>query len=463
MKACIYIGGQYLDWVRSYFPDQPPGELPVAGKEWCVHLLDFLVNLGDVSHIYIADCHPGERLASLAKRNGYWSTSFTYLEATRSSSPWRLLQKNPRIPCDPAEGMLLFWGLSLPDLAAPAELLQNLRPVDPQTKTLPPGVYLWQNGKFFACDCPMHHARTIQEYFDLNFRLLGCPGVYTLPGYSGTPGYGFGRNVTTMPNCTTEPPLIVQDNAFLGRSLVLADGVVVGKNSLIDDYTELRHTIVLNNTYVGKRLYLEDKIVSGNRVIDVHTGAYIDLSDEFLAKGSRRKLLDRFRLVGWLTALALVALLTPIYLLTRPFRRRLDNVAFFRLLFRVYPGCWKVLFWRANLIRVGDQDPAYAFRYMDRYLLPSTETMRAQGDIFFQQHRTISLMLGIVARSLLKRMVQLSEPPQDLETEEVPQNYSVALPFVKPHSPDETTIIYSDAMPPADFPAAVSPPSEPRK
>ena len=458
MKACIYIGGQSLDWVRNYFPDQPPGALPVAGKEWCVHLLDLLVNLGDVSHIYIADCHPGERISALAKRDGYWSTSFTYLEAVRSSSPWRLLQKNPRIPCDPAEAMLLFWGLSLPDLASPEELLQKLRPVDPQSKTLPPGVYLWQDGKFFACDCPMHHARSLQEYFNLNFRLLASPGVYTLPGYSGTPGYGFGRNVTTMPNCTTEPPLIVQDNAFLGRSLVLAGGVVVGKNSLIDDNTELRHTIVLNDTYVGKRLYLEDKIVSGNRVVDVRTGAYIDLSDEFLAKDSRRKLLDRFRLVGWLTALGLVALLTPIYLRARLFHRRVKEIAFFRLLFRIYPGCWKVLFWRANLIRVGDQDPAYAFRYMDRFLLPSTEIMRAQGDIYYQQHRTLSMMLGVVCRSLLKRMVQLSEPPQDLEEDALPQDYSVTLPFSAHYSPDETAIIYSDALPPVDLPPARRPP-----
>ena len=461
MKACIYIGGQSLDWVRSYFPDQPPGALPVAGKEWCVHLLDFLVNLGDVSHIYIADCHPGERISALAKRDGYWSTSFTYLEAVRSSSPWRLLQKNPRIPCDPAEKMLLFWGLSLPDLASPEELLQKLRPVDPQSKTLPPGVYLWQDGKFFACDCPMHYARSLQEYFNLNFRLLASPDVYTLPGYSGTPGYGFGRNVTTMPNCTTEPPLIVQDNAFLGRSLVLAGGVVVGKNSLIDDHTELRHTIVLNDTYVGKRLYLEDKIVSGNRVVDVRTGAYIDLSDEFLAKDSRRKLFDRFRLVGWLTALGLVALLTPIYLLAMLFHRRLKEIAFFRLLFRIYPGCWKVLFWRANLIRVGDQDPAYAFRYMDRFLLPSTETMRAQGDIYYQQHRTVAMMLGVVARSLLKRLVQLSEPPLDRDHEEFvrpPPRKHIGL---SEQSLDDSTTIFS--IPMRDTPAAAPHPPESRK
>ena len=422
MKACIYIGTPSLGWCRKYFPAISPGELPVAGKEWCAYFLDLCSQLKAVDKVYIADCQPSERLAALAQRSGYWSTTLLYLPTKSCPSPTRLLQEQPRIPCDPAEGLLLFWGPALPKLETPDELFRNLQPADSSANDLPDGVYLWKDGNFFRCDCPLHPMASIQEYFQLNFGFLQQPGIYTLPGYSTRQAQGVGRNVTILPNCTFKPPLIIQDDCYLGRSLTLADGVILGKNTSVDDYTTLRHSIVLNNTYLGRRMHFENKIVFGNRVIDACTGAFVDLQEEFLAMDSRRKLLDRFRLVGWLLALALVVTLAPCYLLAWPFRNHLNRFAFFQLLFRIYPQCWKVLAWKANLVRIGDKDPEYAFRFSDKYLLPSTKASRAQGDIYYLQHRTIGMMIGIVLRSLLKRLFQLSEPEFDEDAEEFTPN-----------------------------------------
>ena len=50
------------------------------------------------------------------------------------------------------------------------------------------------------------------------------------------------------------------------------------------------------------------------------------------------------------------------------------------------------------------------------------------------------------------------EPPQDLEEEALPQDYSVTLPFSAHYSPDETAIFYSDALPPVNLPPARRPP-----
>ena len=441
MKACIYIGTPCLDWCRKYFPDKPPGELPIAGKEWCAYLLDLCSMLGDIDKLYIVDCYPAERLSSLSKRSGYWSTKLTYLSPAFCPSPTELLQAQPRIPCTPEEGLLLFWGMPLPKLTVPEDLLRDLRPANPAAQNLPAGVYLWQNGKFYECACPLHPLNDIENYFELNFTLLKNPGIYTLPGYTDQKDQGIGRNITILPNCTLEPPLIIQDNCYLGRSLTLTNGVILGRNTLLDDYTTVKHSVILDNTYLGSRMYLEDKIVCGNRVIDVHSGAFVDLQEEFLAMDSRRKLFDRFRVVSIPIAAILIISLLPWFLLGCLFKTWLDKVPFFHLLFRVYPKCWGVLVWKTNLVRVGAKDPDYAFRFLDRYLLPYDEKTLEQGDVYYQQHRTISMMVGVVCRSLLKRLFQLSEPPPDTP-DELPPKFRSSTPTtetdIEPSSASES-------------------------
>ena len=446
MEACIYIGTASLEWCRKYFPTKAPGEVPIAGKEWCAHLLDLCSMMECIDKLYIADCYPAERLATLSHRSGYWSTELSYLPTAPCASPWELLQEQPRILCDRQKELLLFWGMPLPNLSVPGDLLRDLRPANPQARDLPAGVYLWKDGEFYECACPLHRLNSVQDYFDLSFTFLRSPGIYILPGYSDQKDEGIGRNITILPNCTLEPPLIIQDNCYLGHNLTLDNGVILGRNTLVDDYTTIRHSITLDNTYIGRRMYLEDKIVCGNRVIDVHTGAFVDLQEEFLAMDSRRKIFDRFRVAGVLTALPLVILLLPWYAIGLPFKRWLDKVPFFRLLFRVYPKCWGVLAWKTNLVRVGAKDPDYAFRFMDRYLFPYEEKTREQGDIYYQQHRTISLMLGVVCRSLLKRLVQFSELPPDTPVE-LPPKLRVHTPTtetdVKPPSISESDVSLS--------------------
>ena len=130
-------------------------------------------------------------------------------------------------------------------------------------------------------------------------------------------------------------------------------------------------------------------------------------------------------------AAILIVSLLPWFLLGHLFKTWLGKVPFFQLLFRIYPKCWGVLVWKTNLVRVGAKDPDYAFRFFDRYLFPYDETTLAQGDVFYQQHRTISLMVGVVCRSLLKRLVQLSEPPPDTP-DELPPKFRSTVPQSEP-------------------------------
>lgn len=413
MKACIYIGTNNLEWCRKYFPTIPPGELPIAGKEWCAYLLDVCSMLGCIDKLYIIDCYPAERLSTLAQRSGYWSTNLTYLHGQPCASPAQLLRKYPEIVDNTKEGLMLFWGLPLPKPVTPEDILLGLRWTDSMNTKLPPGVFLWKNGSFHECLCPQYAIKNIQTYFDLNFTLLDSPDIYTLPGYTDQKDQGLGRNVTILPNCTLKPPMIIQDNCYLGRSITLADGAILGRNTSIEDYTTVRHSIILSNTHIGRRMYLENKIVCGNRVIDPISGAYVDLQEKFLAEGIRTHAFDHYKIVGALVALVLIIPLLPAYLLARLFQQRMDKVPFFHLTMRVYPQLWKVLAFQANLVRFGTDDPHYAFRFSDRYLLWRDEATRKQGDAYYQHHRTILLMLGVVYSSLLRRLFQLSEPPEE--------------------------------------------------
>ena len=172
MKACIYIGTQSLEWCRNYFPAKAPGELPIAGKEWCAYLLDLCSMLGCIDKLYLIDCYPAERLSTLTRRNGYWSTNLTYLHGQTCDSPAQLLRKHSEIADCTKEDLMLFWGMPLPNPVTPEDLLLGLRRSDPATTKLPPGVFLWRNGDFHECLCPQYTIDNVQAYFDLNFTLL---------------------------------------------------------------------------------------------------------------------------------------------------------------------------------------------------------------------------------------------------------------------------------------------------
>jgi hypothetical protein len=414
MKACLYIGHQGNEWIEELFPGKSPCEMTIAGKSWCRHAIELCCAL-KVDEIFIVDCFFYDELRNRIGDGSYWSLKVEWLPGADVAFPSLLLERHRGVL--PDEDLLIFWGQVLPDLPDPEQLFENLRPVAEGGDALPNGIYLRNGDRLCECVCPLHRMDTLKSYFDLNFRILNDPGIYLLPGYASEPGLEFGRNVIMMPNCKISPPAVISNDCFLGRSVSLEGDVILCKEVMIESYSRLKHCIVMNYSYVGRNMSIEDKIVVGNRVIDVNTGAYVDLHDGLLVKTVKPRRLSGYSAAEYLTALTLTIVLAPAYLLGCVFKKRLEKLPFFKFLLRVYPKILLVLAGRADLVRIGVGDRYYAFRSADQWLLFDTEHKRELADVYFHQHRSVRLMLAVVINSLLKRMFILTEPRRDRRTE----------------------------------------------
>ena len=290
------------------------------------------------------------------------------------------------------------------------EIVGHLEAAEPVPEVLPDGIYLLRDGRLFRCACPLFRLDSLKHYFDLNFRLLAHPGIYNLPGYATVDGCSIGMDVVIMLNCELEPPVLISDNVCLERGVMLHNGVIIGKDVLVDENSELEHSIILKHTYVGKNMCFRNKIVDGSRVIDVENATLVELTDRFLAGSTREPGVSRYGLAERVIALGLVTMLGLPYLLRVLFGRILDRTAFFRFLRRVYPKCFPVLAGRAHLVRYGQSDQNYAFRYSDMWPLHQDEERKEMDDIYFYYHRTVENIVKVVFRSLVKRLFMLSSP-----------------------------------------------------
>ena len=415
MRACLYIGPRNNGWVGELLPGKSPGELPILGQSWCRHVAGLCSQL-KIDRIYIADVFYYPELTTRLGDGSYWDLRIDFRRSEPAASPQELLaQHRGAIPED---DLLIFWGQVLPDLPEPELLLADPQPVgDLPADGLPDGIYLLRGGRLLRCPCPLHRMDSPQAYFDLNFRLLREPGIYTIPGYSPAhDGIYFGQNLVTMPNARIRPTTVIRGNCFLGRSVQLNGDVIISDDVVIDDYTVIKHSIILGNTYVGRNMWIENKVFVGNRVIDMASGAFVDLNDPSLADKAKVKHLDTFTVIETLSAMALSVALLPWYLAAR-LLPVLTRLPFFRYVRRVYPPCIRVFFGRASLVRIGTADQHYAFRYSDQWTVPHTVQQKKMGDTFFLQHRSVRLMLAVVVRSLLLRLFILSEPSAEGESQ----------------------------------------------
>ena len=400
MRACFYIGPRNNGWVRELFPGKSPGELPILGESWCRHAAALCSQL-KIDRIYIADVFYYPEVAAQLGDGSYWDLRIDYRRSEPAASPRELLKNHRGLI--PDDDLLIFWGQVLPDLPEPQRLLDDLQPVEDEPGDLPDGIYLLRGGRLQRCTCPLHRMDSARAYFDLNFRLLRNPGVYTIPGYSPAhDGIYFGQNFVTMPNVHILPTTVIRRNCYLGRSVRLNGDVIIADDVVIDDYTDVKHCLILGNTYVGRKMRLENKVVAGNRVIDMETGAFVDLDDKSMADKAKVKHFDTYTVIETLSAMALAVFLLPCYLAAR-LLPPLEKLPFFGYVRRVYPSCIRVFLGRASLVRIGLGDSHYAFRYSDQWTAPCGEEKKELGDIYFHQHRSVRLMLAVVARSLLLR------------------------------------------------------------
>lgn len=407
MDACLYIGCRNNNWVRELFPGKSPGELTIAGKNWVRYSLD-LCSMLDAGNCHIADCFFRDELRNRLGDGAFWLTKIHMLPVSDAATPGELLSRHP--DALPQDDLLIFWGQVLPDLPDIRQLFDDLQEVSTAPgEVLEDGIYLLRDGRLRRCVCPLLRMDSLQNYFNLNFRMLNDPGIYDLPGYDPENNRVYiGENVVMMPNCRIAPPAVIRANTCLGRSVQMDGDVIIGDSSLIESYSTLKHAIIMDYTCIGRNIAIENKIVSGNRVIDAVTAEYVDLTDKSLVKSAAPRHFDHYSVCEFIFALNIGIVLAPLYLVALVLRKWADKLPFFRFLLRVYPRCWQVIPGEAQLVRIGTSDRAFAFRLADMYLLPADPGQRDMMDIYYLNHKSVRLMLTVIILSFAKRLFVFS-------------------------------------------------------
>ena len=426
MRAYLYPGNADFSKIREFFPDLGPGEMPVAGKPLCRHLVDLCGTL-KVSEVFVADRLLNPKLATDLGNGDYWSFRLHYINSKPLTSLNQLLdvrsgfsaeseeeqgKQAPEQAAQDEDDALLFWGLFLPDIQTAEELFLRLEEAEPDREEPETGVYLRRDGKFFRCDVPLLKCDSLKNYFDINFRLLQNSGVYSLPSYSLQHNYGIGRNVAILPRSDVKTPVLILNDVLISRGVTVADGAIIGQFVVIDENTSIRHSIVLNNTYIGRNMVIRDKIVTGRRVLDPQSGSYVDLDDSFLAddfsmQGTKNLL---YMYTEMLFALFLAVAELPVYLLVMIFRKWTGNIPFPKFLRTIYPRFWLAAIGRLQLVRFGNGDN-YVFRYSDLWW-PSekSEYEKNMGDVFYYHHRNLARLAAVPLGSQIRRMLTMHDP-----------------------------------------------------
>lgn len=126
--------------------------------------------------------------------------------------------------------------------------------------------------------------RNVKAWHELNFIVLRHPEEFTVPGYSSEHHVHIGRNVVIEHGTEVKPPVLLQDNTWFARNVMLEGEVIVDSGSYISEGARLRRTVVCRDTFIGEGLDLSGKIVVGRRVIDASTGTWVDLEEPGLAR-----------------------------------------------------------------------------------------------------------------------------------------------------------------------------------
>ena len=352
-------------WSEDCFPELSPLHLGVVAKTWAEHLLDWCHDQGATA-VKILDAFYDEALARGHLADGArWGFRLAYEGAGRFASEADVVARN-RGFADGDPDVRVVWGLVFPYRG---ELVR---------------------------------VGSLAEWFDLNFRVLEDPAGRTLPGYSSEPGVSIGENVVIMTRASVDRPVALGDNVRVEDGASLSGGVVVGAGSYVEKDCVLRHSIVFSHSYVGRGLSFEDKVVVGSRVIDVKTGAFVDLDEPGLSSRFRKS--ERILAVDvWERVLALVLAvgLLPFVVLMWHVRR---STWAYKLSVTRYPAILRAAFLRGRLIRRPGERGMSAFCASEVLSERRSPEEQRLDDVWYHRSRTPWFATAVVLKGLIGRL-----------------------------------------------------------
>lgn len=302
MKNIVFVPAvAATEWVRGLLPEMTQTELPLAGRRFIDYAIEQAQN-GDFAIAEILDWHWSQTLADEFSDLTHSNIPVLYQEG-KGEIPRGLDdlkgQASP-LTQDIDDGLYVVWGLHIMKVGGNPPKLVEATPGE--CANTPIGAYTRVGGKWMKAVCENDMTLDgIKAWYAANFTILHEPETYTLPGYSAEADVHIGRNVVMEHGTDVKPPVIIDDNAWCARNVVLDGDVIVGGDSFISEGATLRRTVVGDNTYIGAGLELVDKIVIGKRIIDVQTGVWTDVEEPGVARsigggwGWLRRIVDFFR------------------------------------------------------------------------------------------------------------------------------------------------------------------------
>lgn len=367
-------------WSEAYFPNVSMLHMPVAGKTWAEHLLDYCHGLGATA-VRILDWTFDENLQKDHLGDGSrWGFRLDYTGARLFRSPEEVKHQNAAFIGTDSDVRVL-WG-----------------PVFPY------------KGELVQLD-------SLRTWYDMNFTVLRDPADRILPGYSAEAGVFIGENVAIKTHAEVKGPVVLDDNVYVENFARIEGDVIVGRGAFIEVDCAIRHSVIFPHTYLGRHNVFENKIVRGSRIIDPETGSFVDVEEAGVTV--RFKQHERIRGIDvweWFHALLLVGLLGLPYLLLLPLNRVLKHHVWgYKLSYTRMPGILRALFGRGPLIRRGTKGKDAPFCASDVLTAHRTPSERRLDDMWYACNRTPRFISAIVFKGLFNRLVSPVYPDTQKE------------------------------------------------
>ncbi|MBQ7187856.1 MAG: hypothetical protein IJR99_00415 [Kiritimatiellae bacterium] len=272
------------EWMQEVLPDISAVELPLAGKRYIDYALE-VANRHTSTLTWILDAHSTKRLEDEFK--GREKDGFDVMYRKADGHTFRGLNDlealSGTLGPEINDHLIVVWGIAL---TCREEKGFHREPVSAaDCENTPMGIYR-RKGTSWIRLVPdqVIIVQDVESWHKANFQVLHNPDLFTLPGYSAEKGVNLGRNVVLEHGTDVKGPVLLQDNAWCARNVVLDGDVIVGKDSFVSEGTFLKRTVIGSNTFLGNCLELVDKIVIGRRIIDAKSGCWTDLEEPWLAR-----------------------------------------------------------------------------------------------------------------------------------------------------------------------------------
>lgn len=328
MKCLIYGAHEYSSWVKRLFPGVSPFFLKVCNKPLLEYCIDFCVSLG-ISDIRLVISDASQDVESYFGDGTQWGVNLSINVSRPDEEIGRVLVKN-RGFCQNAE-LLVINGFSFVTYEQKAS-------EDPLLKC-DNGMVISETGTSALYHYAAHTSwdavpvEVVQSslglteladvgvYYKLSMDLLQHPANYVLPGYAGEAGAYLGKNVIYPRQTELEKPFLIGDNVQLKSNVTVGPLAVIGDNNIVDSYSTVTRSILYENSYISTDLEINEKIIFRNRLIDPHSGAALDVTDNLFISGITHNVTFFLvkKIFRYIATLCMVIIGMPFYVLALPF------------------------------------------------------------------------------------------------------------------------------------------------